>query len=358
MSGIGVHIERFESTTVPVNIQSVYGKEMNFTVQTKPVITGSFPSVKLPQLDADFLEKHRICVANSKLQGERQLPQILVGLDRYYDLIMDDGLSKKTPSGLRIANTVFGPAIYGRGMLDGPIEPQSVSFGLTAIHETPENRVLENTIELEEVWTPTDDSQAKGKVQEYSEDYVNSMSSDSGCVTAPLPLKNMERELENNNACAIKRLASLQNPQEQNPQSLWYGKGLNDDKDQRIIECVFDKTEDSARTYFMPQPGAWRTHKSEPLRITSDAPSKGKGQMPLNENVHRNVIYFYRATPMTGRALSKLACLSFPLLVNENMQVVQAILLQMVHTTTTAAVWDALVAEDSTTPYCDIRSCG
>ncbi|VDM75232.1 unnamed protein product [Strongylus vulgaris] len=126
MSGIGGHIEKFESATVPLKICSVYGKEISLTVQTN-VITSGFPSVNLTQTDADFLELHEICSANSKLQGERQMPKILVGLDRYHDLVIEEDSTKKLPSGLRIAKTMFGPAIYCRGKLESSESVPNIS---------------------------------------------------------------------------------------------------------------------------------------------------------------------------------------------------------------------------------------
>ncbi|XGW21976.1 hypothetical protein V3C99_004717 [Haemonchus contortus] len=126
MSGIGGHVERFDSTTVPLRVRSAYGKELRFNVQTKPIVTKGFPSVRLTEEDANFLEHNQICVANSSLQGERQVPKILVGLDRYHDLVIEDGVPQRTPSGLRIAKTVFGPTVYGRGRLDNPAEHQQV----------------------------------------------------------------------------------------------------------------------------------------------------------------------------------------------------------------------------------------
>ncbi|KAK6735243.1 hypothetical protein RB195_018429 [Necator americanus] len=42
--------------------------------------------------------------------------QILIGLDYYYDLLTVPGNGIRTPCGLHIAKTVFGRAIYGRGI--------------------------------------------------------------------------------------------------------------------------------------------------------------------------------------------------------------------------------------------------
>ncbi|KAK6052344.1 hypothetical protein COOONC_10151 [Cooperia oncophora] len=69
MSGIGGHIEKFESHIVTVEIGTAFGEEMELTIQTKPVITNGFPSVNLAPSDITFLKANRICLANSKRQS-------------------------------------------------------------------------------------------------------------------------------------------------------------------------------------------------------------------------------------------------------------------------------------------------
>ncbi|XGW34163.1 hypothetical protein V3C99_018183 [Haemonchus contortus] len=288
MSGIGGHVERFSSTTVPLKVQTAYGKEVRFTVQTKPVITGGFSSVKLSQQDANFLEQHQICIANSKFQGEQQVPKILVGLDRYYDLVMEDEVPQSTPSGLRIAKTLFGPAIYGRGKLDSPAGSQPISFGLTAIHEGSESQMLEKLFELEGLGISSDDCASDDKVQQYFENYSNSISFDNGYVTAPFPLKCNVAQLEDNYSVAIKRLASLQNQLKMHSdQAFWYSKILNDYENQGIIERVFEKDQDAVGTYYMPHSAVGRPHKATPLRIVFDASSKKRGQFSVNDVIHK-----------------------------------------------------------------------
>ncbi|XGW34158.1 hypothetical protein V3C99_018178 [Haemonchus contortus] len=187
MSGIGGHVEGFNSTTVPLKVQTAYGKEVRFTVQTKPVITGGFPSVKLTQQDASFLEQHHICIANARFQGEQQVPKILVRPDRYYDLVIKDEVPQSTSSGLRIAKTIFGLAINGRGKSDNPAECQPISVRLAAIHESSESQMLEELFELEGLGISSDDCASDDKVQQYFEDYSNSISFDNGYVHRHFP---------------------------------------------------------------------------------------------------------------------------------------------------------------------------
>ncbi|KAK6762653.1 hypothetical protein RB195_023393 [Necator americanus] len=116
ISGNGGHIECFESHKVPVKLGTVFGGEICMTIQTKPVITNGFPSVKLNTEDIEFLKTNTICLANSKLRGEHQNPHILVGLDYYHDLVTDPANGIRTLSGFHITKTGFGPTIYGRGI--------------------------------------------------------------------------------------------------------------------------------------------------------------------------------------------------------------------------------------------------
>ncbi|EYC34940.1 hypothetical protein Y032_1248g3781, partial [Ancylostoma ceylanicum] len=288
MSGIGGHIERFESTTVPLKIRSVYGKEINVTARTKPIITGGFPSVNLTQADADFLEVNEICLANSKLRGERQVPKILVGLDRYYSLVIEEGSVRKTPSGLRIAKTVFGPAIYGQGNLDSPQNTPPISYGLTSIHETSDNQLLQKLFELDGLGITPEGCLKDEKAENYFMDYSKLISFEKGYVKAPFPLKTNVAELQDNYSVAIKRLASLQKQLKSNAdQSHWYSKILRDYEDQDVIERIYDNDLGAVGTYYMPHSGVWRPHKKVPLRVVFDASSKKRGQLSLNDIIHR-----------------------------------------------------------------------
>ncbi|KAK6762167.1 hypothetical protein RB195_023036 [Necator americanus] len=116
MSGIGGHIEYFESHKVSAKLGTAFGEEICITIQTKPDITNGFPSVKLNVEDIEFLKTKTICLANSKLRGEHQNPHVLVGLDYYHDLVTDPANRIRTPSGFHTAKTVFGPTIYGQGI--------------------------------------------------------------------------------------------------------------------------------------------------------------------------------------------------------------------------------------------------
>ena len=116
MSGIGGHIECFKSHTVNIKVSTAFGEELDMKIQTKPVITNGFPSVNLSTQDIAFLKENNICLANSKLRGEQQIPHILVGLDYYHELVTGPMHTLKTPTGLHITKTVSGPTVYGKSV--------------------------------------------------------------------------------------------------------------------------------------------------------------------------------------------------------------------------------------------------
>ncbi|EYB94050.1 hypothetical protein Y032_0176g555 [Ancylostoma ceylanicum] len=145
ISGIGGRTETFDSHFVPLKIVTAFGEEIEITVQTRPVITEGFPSVRLEQCDVAFLKANEIFLANTKLRGELQIPRVLVGLDYYHDLVTH--IEAKTPSGLHVAKTVFGHTIYGRG-LSSVSQSNSVSYNLTAICEKTEHQALPKISEL------------------------------------------------------------------------------------------------------------------------------------------------------------------------------------------------------------------
>ncbi|KAL6727578.1 hypothetical protein Aduo_009443 [Ancylostoma duodenale] len=66
MSGIGGHTERFQSSQVALKISNAFGKEINLTAQTKPVITNGFSSVRLSDEDKQFLEANDLPICNPR----------------------------------------------------------------------------------------------------------------------------------------------------------------------------------------------------------------------------------------------------------------------------------------------------
>lgn len=110
-SGIGGNTETFESHIVNVRLGTTYGKDMEILIQTKPVLTNGFPAVKkLCYADQQFLQE-RSLVCNPSIRGESQFPEVLVGLDYSYNFVLKCRTSHSTPSGLSIANTIFGPTL-------------------------------------------------------------------------------------------------------------------------------------------------------------------------------------------------------------------------------------------------------
>ncbi|RCN25515.1 hypothetical protein ANCCAN_28772 [Ancylostoma caninum] len=159
MSRIGGHIEQFRSNFMPLKLSTTYGKLIDLTIQTKPVLTNGFSLVNLSDCDKDFLEENGICLSNTRVRGEHQIPEILVGQDYYYALVLDNGVKGKLPSGLHIINTVFGPTVQGRGTLRPTTEnPTSISMGLTLVSKGKESEILQNIFELDGLGISSDES--------------------------------------------------------------------------------------------------------------------------------------------------------------------------------------------------------
>ncbi|EYC16327.1 hypothetical protein Y032_0034g2933 [Ancylostoma ceylanicum] len=135
VSGGGGHTETFQSHTVQLSIGTAFGEDIEMTVETRPIITSGIPSVKLDKVDAAFLKANDIYLANTKIRGECQIPRVLVGLDYYHDLVIDH--ITKTPSGLHITKTVFGPTVCGSGLTE-VTQAESVDYNLTAVWEKTE----------------------------------------------------------------------------------------------------------------------------------------------------------------------------------------------------------------------------
>ncbi|EYB96025.1 hypothetical protein Y032_0154g2997 [Ancylostoma ceylanicum] len=288
MSGMGGHIETFMSHIVNMRVSTAFGEEIEMKIQTKPVITNSFPSVNLSSVDITFLKENNICLANSKLRGEQQIPHILVGLDLYHELVTSPAETIRTPTGLHITRTVFGPTVYGKGTTNALNTQNTTFFGLTAVHESSEQEILRNMFELEGLGISALECQEDDKIHKYLNEYSKKISFKSGCITAPFPLKDNISLLEDNYAVAIRRLESLQRTLQQNSeQREWYCKILNNYESDGIIETFSTAEEQAVGTYYMPHSGVWKAGKKTPLRVVFDASSKKKGNLSLNDVIHK-----------------------------------------------------------------------
>ncbi|KAL6734085.1 hypothetical protein Aduo_004665 [Ancylostoma duodenale] len=288
MSGIGGHTERFESHVVSLKIGTAYGNEFDITILTKPIITGGFPSVRLTETDRAFLQCSEICVANSKIRGERQIPHILVGLDRYFDLVISNTTGTQTPSGLHVAKTVFGPTIYGRGQVDNDDTLTVLTHSMTSVCECSDSENIQRLFELEGMGITSAESNRDEGTYRYFQEYSKTITFNDNCITAPFPLKDNISDLSDNYGVAIKRLAALQRKLLSNDKQMeWYRKILDDYEDHGVIERVYEPEENAVGNYYMPHSGVWREEKQKPLRIVFDASSKKKGELSLNDVIHK-----------------------------------------------------------------------
>ncbi|EYB84689.1 hypothetical protein Y032_0311g2127 [Ancylostoma ceylanicum] len=195
VSGSGGHLKTFESHTISLRIGTAFGEEIEITGQTRPVITSGFPSLILGQSDGAFLKANDIYLASTKIRGEHQIPRILVGLDHYHDLIT--GHLSKTPSGLHIAKTVFGPAVYGSGFTEAN-HTKSVSYNLTAVYERVEYRVQQKNPKPNRLM-----ERQRGK-----KFHKNSGKIFHACsfTTSSLPSKEAATDVAKNHFVAVRRL--------------------------------------------------------------------------------------------------------------------------------------------------------
>ncbi|KAK6748820.1 hypothetical protein RB195_001444 [Necator americanus] len=246
MSGIGGHVECFESHMVPVRLGTAFSEEMCMTIQTKPVITNGFPSVKLNAEDIELLKTNTICLANSKLRGEHQNPHFLVGLDYYYDLVTDPANGIRTPSGFHIATTVFGPTIYGRGISKVSGTANTVCHSLTGISENTEQELLQKMFELDGLGIMPEETQGDEKVQRYFEKYSKLISfetSHHSSLSAEGECNPIGKQL----LSSYKKVSELVN------------KYVNEG----IVETFDTLDRYAAGIYYMPHTGVWKPQKKD-----------------------------------------------------------------------------------------------
>ncbi|XGW34218.1 hypothetical protein V3C99_018218, partial [Haemonchus contortus] len=257
-------------------------------ILTKPILTNGFPSVKLTETDIDFLKENNICLSNSNLRGEIQTLHIPIGLDYYHELISGQNHSMKTPSGLHIARTIFGPTIYGRGSLPAENICSSSFHATTALHEQSEQTMLRKMFELEGLGITEEECHNDDRIHKYLEQYSKTILFENGHVKAPFPLKENVVQLEDNYSVAIRRLESLQHTlQQSSDQRKWYSQIIGKYVDEGTIESFSEAEPGAVGTYYMPHSGVWRPNKKVPLRIVFDASSKRKGKLSLNDVIHK-----------------------------------------------------------------------
>ncbi|KAK6736395.1 hypothetical protein RB195_019213 [Necator americanus] len=286
MSGIGGHTEKYQTNIVPLKISNAFGKEIHMTIQTKPIITNGFSSVRLNDADKQYLQDNEICINNPRVRGEHQNPQILVGLDNYYDLVNTvDTIT--LPSGLRTARTVFGPTVHGKGSINSQQEATTITHGLSLVQEQNESEILQKLFELDGLGISSEECTKNENTFEYFKSYSKSISFENGVVTVPFPLKDNVIDLTDNYGIAYRRLISLQRQLSNNiHQREWYNKIMNDYIQNGVVELVHGQNKNSAGTYYMPHSGVWKPEKAKPLRIVFDASSKRVGQLSLNDVIY------------------------------------------------------------------------
>lgn len=113
------------------------------------------------------------------------------------------------PSGLRIARTVFGPTIHGKGATPIPTSGE-ITHGLSLIHEQEESDLLQNIFEPDSLGISQEECAKDGNAFEYLQSYTKSISFENGIVTVPFPLKDNILDLVDNYPVAHHRPLSLQ----------------------------------------------------------------------------------------------------------------------------------------------------
>ncbi|KAK6761333.1 hypothetical protein RB195_022408 [Necator americanus] len=239
-----------------------------------------------PFVYKQYLQDNEICINNPRVRGEHQNPQILVGLDHYYDLVNTvDTIT--LPSGLRIARTVFGPTIHGKGSINSQQEVTTITHGLSLVQEQNESEILQKLFELDGLGISSEECTKNENTFEYFKSYSKTMSFENGVVTVPFPLKDNVIDLTDNYGIAYRRLISLQRQLSNNiHQREWYNKIMNDYIQNGVVELVHGQNKNSAGTYYMPHSGVWKPEKAKPLRIVFDASSKRVGQLSLNDVIY------------------------------------------------------------------------
>ncbi|EYC16317.1 hypothetical protein Y032_0034g2927 [Ancylostoma ceylanicum] len=127
------------------------------------------------------------------------------GLDYYHDLIT--GHVTKTPSGLHVAKTVFGPTIYGSGSTEVS-QIESVNYNLTAVWENTKYLAPQKSSELGELGTPSEERRKGGESLKYSDEHTKEVFHAYGFTTSSFPLEEAATDVAKHHSVAKRRLQS------------------------------------------------------------------------------------------------------------------------------------------------------
>ncbi|KAK6763014.1 hypothetical protein RB195_023643 [Necator americanus] len=154
MSGIGGHIECFESHMVPVKLGTAFREEICMTIQTSHNKRISFNEIGRRRYR--FLENKHYLFSKFKASCYGNPP---------------NGI--RTPSGCHIAKTVIGPTMYGRGI----------------------SKASETANKLDGLGIMPEETQGDEKVQRYFKEYSKLISFENNVITAHFPLKeNLDKK--------------------------------------------------------------------------------------------------------------------------------------------------------------------
>ncbi|CAJ0590328.1 unnamed protein product [Cylicocyclus nassatus] len=215
------------------------------------------------------------------------LPEVLVGIDYYNEILDISATPIQLPSGLYAVPTIFGHAITG---LDGNTISETVmSFNSsTSFYEetSPDFSAMWN---LENMGI-TDTISETEENQKILKEFYDTIEIRNKEIYVKFPWKSNKMELDNNYKIAFSRLMQLYNSLS-SKKDLWekYCKIIEEQLRKKIVEDVPSKSQSKdCPLYYIPHQAVLKpSSNTTKVRIVLDASAKRVGQLSLNDVLYK-----------------------------------------------------------------------
>ncbi|ETN73043.1 hypothetical protein NECAME_04351 [Necator americanus] len=269
------------SRKVPLEIWDEDGQPYTLQLLTHEILTKSFTTAPVLKEDVAFINPRRLPIKLTEQQSTTK-PLILLGCDQLWPLIRDDQPHIRLPSGLHLLPTRLSHLLTGQVQKANQIT--QIIDNLEEFHKWDRMWSLEAQVnafsadispdktEDQELWEKYWSLEVEG-----TEEFGNSGKDIQSLIDKRVLenfMKTVEKREDDNRAIDVKRLISLWNSLQKNPELLEQYNGVSQEQLRLgIIEEVDEKIPTvGTRIHYIPHQAVLTRHKTTTkLRVVFDA---------------------------------------------------------------------------------------
>ncbi|KAK6730278.1 hypothetical protein RB195_007005 [Necator americanus] len=292
------------SRKVPLEIWDEDGQPYTLQLLTHEILTKSFTTAPVLKEDVAFINPRRLPIKLTEQQSTTK-PLILLGCDQLWPLIRDDQPHIRLPSGLHLLPTRLSHLLTGQVQKANQIT--QIIDNLEEFHKWDRMWSLEAQVnafsadispdktEDQELWEKYWSLEVEG-----TEEFGNSGKDIQSLIDKRVLenfMKTVEKREDDNRAIDVKRLISLWNSLQKNPELLEQYNGVSQEQLRLgIIEEVDEKIPTvGTRIHYIPHQAVLTRHKTTTkLRVVFDASTHYKNVFSLNDALHRGPVILPR----------------------------------------------------------------